>query len=78
MITQFGIAIYIFVIMPRLGIVAIFYHVTRSRFLNERITAGRHGGPFLENAERTILRVGGNPGGSDYHRKQKGVGLCRD
>ncbi len=32
----------------RLGTVATYKHVTRSRFLNARVTAGRHGGPFLE------------------------------
>ena len=34
--------------MPRPGILATYKHVTRSRFLNERVTAGRNGGPFLE------------------------------
>ena len=32
----------------RLGTVATYKHVTRSRFLRERVTAGRLGGPFLE------------------------------
>jgi hypothetical protein len=45
---------------------SVLLHVTRSQFLNERVTAGRHGGPFRENVERTFLRVGGSPGQSDY------------